>query len=96
MTPISTVSVRGSVGHSIERSYCLQEGGSLSLGDRGEEHLWNCTRQLLGCSEEESKVGVRGDKDSLIQKNKRIRGYSDSVGCKQAVGEYSCLAMPCT
>lgn len=51
---------------SLYRQKLLPERGWESLGDAGGEHLWDCTRQLLGCLEEEPKVGVRGDKDSLI------------------------------
>lgn len=46
-----------------------------SLGHGGEEHLWDCTRKLLGCLEE-SKVRVRGDKDGLIKKKQKHMGLN--------------------
>lgn len=70
--PSPQVNGWGFMGHCTEKGYCLQGYGT--LGDGGEEHLWDCTRWLMGCLEEESKVGKRGDKGGLVWKNKRIWG----------------------
>lgn len=56
----------------IERSYCLQGFGT-SRGQKGRTPL-GLHKTTFGMFRGGIKGGVRGDKDGLIQKNKRVQG----------------------